>query len=296
MKRSTLFIGLFLSTCTSFAQMSLKELKNNITSEFATQDGRFALAFKDLQTGRSVLIHANESFHAASTMKTPVLIEAYKQAAEGKLSIDDSLTVHTSFKSIGDGSTYTLDPGNDSETGLYTREGQKVAVRELLYQMIIKSSNLATNLMIEQLDARNVTATMRQLGAKDIQVLRGVEDGKAYEQGLNNTTTAYDLMLIFEKMAKGKTVNKKSSDEMIAILLDQKFNEIIPALLPKEVKVAHKTGSITGVRHDSGIIFLPDGRKYVVVLLSKELQKPDAGIRAMAKVSGLIYQYMTKQY
>ncbi len=295
MKASTLFIYLFLSTCTCFAQMSLKDLEKNIASEFAAHKGRFALAFKDLQTGKKLLIHAHESFHAASTMKTPVLIEAYKQAAEGKLAIDDSLTVHSSFRSIADGSPYSLDPGNDSETGLYAKEGQKVSVRELLYQMIIKSSNLATNLVIEQLDARKVTATMRQLGAKDIQVLRGVEDGKAYEQGLNNTTTAFDLMVIFEKMARGKTVSKKASEEMIAILLDQKFNEIIPGRLPKEVKVAHKTGSITGVRHDSGIVFLPDGRKYVLVLLSKELQKADEGTQAMAKASELVYQYMMRE-
>jgi beta-lactamase class A len=134
---------------------------------------------------------------------------------------------------------------------------------------------------------------MRSYGAKDIQVLRGVEDQKAFDKGLNNTTTAYDLMLIFEKIARAKAVNKKACKAMIDILLDQKFNTIIPAQLPTGVKVAHKTGFITGIHHDSGIVFLPDGRKYVLVLMSKNVEEEDKAIQAMATVSGMIYQYVT---
>jgi beta-lactamase class A len=133
---------------------------------------------------------------------------------------------------------------------------------------------------------------MRSYGATGIQILRGVEDQKAYDKGLNNTTTAYDLMLIFEKIATGKAVNKKASEAMIQILLDQQFNDIIPAQLPKEVKVAHKTGFITGIHHDSGIVFLPNGRKYILVLLSKNLADEKEAIKTMANVSRLIYNYM----
>lgn len=113
--------------------------------------------------------------------------------------------------------------------------------------------------------------------------------------GLNNTTTAYDLLLLFEKMAKGEIINAQVSKAMIDILLDQRFNEIIPAGLPLDVKVAHKTGSITGVFHDSGIIFLPDGKKYVLVLLSKKVEDEKSAIRAMAAVSVMIYNNMLKR-
>jgi beta-lactamase class A len=160
--------------------------------------------------------------------------------------------------------------------------------------MIIVSSNFATNLIIELVDAKSVSATMQQLGAKDIHVLRGVEDGKAFARGLNNTITAHGLMTMFEKMAKGKTVNPVASKAMIDILLDQKFNDIIPAELPAAVKVAHKTGFITGVHHDSGIIFLPNGKKYVLVLLSKNLKDEKAAIKAMAHVSKLIYEFVNR--
>ncbi|MDZ7649319.1 MAG: serine hydrolase [Cytophagales bacterium] len=129
------------------------------------------------------------------------------------------------------------------------------------------------------------------MGAKDIQVMRGVEDGKAFAAGLNNQVTAYDLMLLFEKIDAEEIVNNEASMSMIDILLDQRFNEIIPAKLPANVKVAHKTGSITGVQHDSGIVYLPNGKKYVLVLLSKNLPDADAGVAVMAEISKMIYDY-----
>ncbi len=281
-----------LTGCTT--QSSLERLKNNIGTELGLAEGEFAIAFKDLTTGEQILINEKEVFHAASTMKTPVMIEVFKQAAEGKLSLSDSVEVKNEFKSIVDGSTFSLNIGDDSEEELYHQLGSKKTIGELVYDMIIVSSNLATNLVIEQVDAKRVTQTMRDLGAQDIMVLRGVEDQKAFDQGLSNTTTAYDLMLIFEKIALGDAVDKESDQQMIEILLDQKFNEIIPARLPANVKVAHKTGSITGVQHDSGIVILPDGRTYVLVTLSKNLKDVDAGISSMATVSEMIYQYITR--
>jgi len=217
----------------------------------------------------------------------------YKQAAEGKFSLTDSIELKNEFKSLVDGSPYSLDSADDSEYELYKHIGEKRTISALLYQMIIVSSNFATNLIMQKVGAQNVTQSMRQLGAKDIQVLRGVEDNKAFEKGLNNTITAHDLMLIFEKIAKGEAVNAGASQAMINILLDQKFNEIIPALLPTDVKVAHKTGSITHVHHDSGIVILPGGRKYVLVLLSKDWDDEKLTIQTMANISLLIYKYVT---
>jgi len=267
-------------------------IEEEVKNKLEKQPGTYAIAFKDLSTGETLLINEKESFHAASTMKTPVMIEVYEQAAEGKFSLTDSILIKNDFKSIVDGTSFSLDSAEDSEKVLYTLTSSKRTLDELVYDMIIVSSNLATNIIIELVDAKKVTQSMRDLGAKDIQVMRGVEDDKAFAQGLNNTVTAYDLMLIFEKMANGETVSKQASDAMIDILLDQKFNTIIPAKLPADVKVAHKTGSITGVHHDSGIVFLPDGRKYVLVILSKNLEDEEAATDGMASVSEIIYRHV----
>lgn len=273
---------------------SVQTVKEQVVGVLNKQSGVFAVAFKDLTTGEEILFNEHQLFHAASTMKAPVMVEVYKQAAAGKFSLKDSLLIKNEFKSIVDSSLYSLSPTDDSDTLIYKHIGEKRTVYSLLYDMIIISSNLATNLIVELVDAKNVTQTMRDIGANDIQVLRGVEDTKAFNAGLNNQVTAYDLMLLYETIANEEVVNAEASMAMIDILLDQRFNEIIPAQLPKDVKVAHKTGSITGVRHDSGIVFLSDGRKYILVLLSKELEDADAGIQAMANVSKAIYDFESK--
>lgn len=292
--RYIFIICLIFSTISCTDNMNSQELRRSIQQELSAVKGDFAVAFKDISSGQTVLLNEKEKFHAASTMKTPVMIEIFRQVASGQLSLDDTIVLKNEFKSIVDGSPYSLSPEDDSEKELYRHLGEKRTIAALLYDMIIVSSNLATNLIIEKAGANNVMQTMHALGANDIRVLRGVEDSKAFEKGLNNTTTAYDQLLLYEKLAEGKAIDPESDQRMIDILLNQRFNEVIPAELPAEVRVAHKTGSITGVQHDAGIVMLPDGRKYILVLLSKNLEDEKAGIQAMAKVSGLIYDYVLK--
>jgi beta-lactamase class A len=256
--------------------------------------GTFAVAFESLDGHGRLEINDTVMFHAASTMKTPVMIEVYRQSREGHFSLDDSLVVKNAFKSIVDESTYQLDLKDDSDDSMYKKLGEKSSIRSLLRQMITVSSNLATNLLIDLVDARNVTKTMRSLGASDIEVFRGVEDGKAFEKGLNNRTSARDLLLILKAISMGKAVDSAASKEMLEILLDQKFNELIPALLPPDVRVAHKTGRITGLEHDSGIVLLPDGKRYVLVILSKDLKDVETGKKAIALISRRIYDFVVE--
>lgn len=270
---------------------SIETLRQQMMDEISRSKGLFAVAFKDLSSGKTVLINEKISLHAASTMKTPVLIEIFKQAKEKKFSLDDSLEVKNTFSSIVDGSPFSLDSADDSETELYRAVGQKRTIAFLAYQMIILSSNLATNMMIELVKAENVMNTLKSMGVNDMQVLRGVEDTKAFEKGMNNTTTAYDQMLLMEKIATGKVVSKKACKKMVDILLDQKFKSVIPARLPADVKVAHKTGSITGIQHDAGIVYLPNGKKYVLILLSKYEGDVNDAIETMAQISRMVYDY-----
>ena len=268
------------------------QMHKEIMAEFAKQPtGTFAVAFEDLSTGEQFLINAHESFHAASTIKTAFLIETFKQASEHKFSLSDSILIHNDFKSIVDGSIYHLDSTDDSEKDLYRRIGEKETIYNLLYRMITESSNFSTNLIVDLVSAKNANQTMRSIGAKDIQALRGVEDNKAYDLGMNNKVTAYDLMIIFDHLAKGNVVNKKACKEMINILMHQQLREKIPAKLPADVKIANKTGSIDKISHDSGIVFLPDGRKYVVVLLSRGVEDEKSVNETLADVSRIIYDH-----
>ncbi len=275
------------------AETSLETLESEIAQLFAGVDGEFALAFQmPGDTSTRLLVNAKESFHAASTMKTPVMIEVFKQAESGGLSLNDSILLKNEFYSIVDSSTYSMEVSRDSEGELYTALGQQWPVRDLVIRMITRSSNLATNLLIEHADARKVTQTMRELGAPDIQVLRGVEDMKAFEQGLSNSTTAFDLMMIYTALGNNQVASPEATREMLDILLSQEYNDIIPGKLPEEVQVAHKTGWITGVRHDSGLVMLPDGRQYALVILSKEVTDMDATVEMMATASRKVYDFV----
>lgn len=281
----------FFSAAIANVQIDTSQLRQRISGVFVKfPQAHFAVAFKDLGTGKTFFWNEKEVFHAASTMKTPVMIEAYKQVKQGRFAINDPVLVKNNFSSIVDGSVYTLDSTDDSEHDLYLHIGKKLPLRDLLFRMITMSSNLATNIVIELVGAKNVTATMRSLDAKDIQVLRGVEDKKAFEKGMSNTTTAYDLMLIMEHIARGTAVDQASCDDMLDILMSQHFKRVIGGKLPADVKVANKTGAFKGVRHDSGIVFLPDGRKYVIVLLSRGIEDDEQSAAALAEVSGIVYE------
>ena len=286
------FTALLLSGCIE-KEMTREVIESDIQERFEQAEGNFALAFKSLNdTTRQIMINADEMFHAASTMKVPVMIELFQQAEVGQFNLDDSLLVKNEFRSIVDSSRYSMEIDEDSESELYESIGQKQTIRNLIEAMITRSSNLATNLLIEKVGANNVTRTMRRLGADSIRVLRGVEDIKAYRRGLSNRTTARDLMIVFEKLGRGEAVTPKASREMLQILEQQEFNDMIPAGVPDSAIVAHKTGWITGVHHDSGLVRLADGRQYVLVILSKEAPDRKATVKMFARISELIYEFV----
>lgn len=289
MKKSFILLICFYGMI--MAQSNIEKLTAEIKNKLDSAKGIYGLVYKDLQTGENIFYNEKENFHAASTMKTPVMIEVFKQAEEGSFSLDDSILVKNEFKSIVDSSLYMMDISEDSGENLYQFIGGKKTIRQLVYDMITVSSNLATNILIDLVHAENVMRTMKEIRAENIKVLRGVEDIKAFEKDLNNTTDAFDLMLIFEKIAIGEIISEKACSEMIDILLNQEFNSRIPALLPSDVKVAHKTGSITGIEHDGGIVILPDGRKYILIILSKGIQGSKLKTNIQAEVSRMIYDY-----
>jgi beta-lactamase class A len=252
-----------------------------------------AVALRDLQTGRELLINPGESFHAASTMKVPVMLEVFREAREGRLSLDERLPVRNEFKSIADGSAFSVSPKDDSEQTLYKKVGGTETVRELLRLMITESSNLATDIIIERVTPERVMELMRRMGARDIKVLRGVEDGKAFERGLNNTTTARDLLVLLTAIAEGRAVSRGASREMTDILLEQKFNEGIPAGLPAGTRVAHKTGWITKINHDAGIVFPHGRRPYVLVVLTRGVADEKRARQLIADISRAVYDGVT---
>ena len=246
------------------------------------------VAFRTLDGHTAWSFHAEDTFHAASTMKIPVMIELFHQAQQGKLKLDDSLPIKNEFHSLADGSIFTLDPKDDSETDLYQAVGQTRTLSQLCELMITVSSNLATNLLIQRVGVENIRATVHSLHADGMNVLRGVEDNKAFAKGLNNTTTAQGLAVLLEAIAKGQAVDAEASREMVEILERQKFNEGIPAGLPPGIQVAHKTGELTKLHHDAAIVYAK--RPFVLVILVRGLADIKDSSALMAGITRELYQ------
>ena len=248
------------------------------------------LYYRSLAGSDSLLVNAHARFHAASTMKVAVMIQLFRDADAGRLSLADSLRVHADYPSLVDGSTFLVGKDDDSDSTLYASIGRRVSIRHLLELMETVSSNLATDVLVERVDAKRANATAHALGADSIVVLRGVEDGKAYRAGLNNTTTARDLGVLLTAIAQHWAASPASCDSMLAILGRQHFTEGIPAGLPAGARVYHKTGWIEGVvYHDAAIVEPPDGKRYVLVVTTGAIKPDSAAYRLVADLSRLVY-------
>ena len=273
---------------TGAQQTKLREAAQQIEKRVAESHADVGIVFRTLDGKSEWTYHPDDRFHAASTMKVPVMIELFHQVKEGKVRLDEPRTIRNEFHSIVDGSTYKLDPGDDSERDLYQAEGQTRTLSELCELMITVSSNLATNLLIEKLGVNNIRATVDALGADGMNVLRGVEDGKAYEKGLNNTTTARGLAILMTAIAEGNAVDPESSRQMVEILSRQHFQEGISSGLPTGTRVAHKTGEITKIHHDAAIVYAP--RPFVLVILVRGLPEQKDSSALMGDATRALYQ------
>ena len=278
---------LLLSWLAAAQDPAPQSLEASIRSLIAQSGAEVAVAFRMLDGSHELLIDADKSFHAASTMKVPVMIELFRQADAGSLTLDDALVIRNEFHSIVDGSAYKLSEGDDSDSVVYANVGKPMTLRALNEAMITVSSNFATNILIEKLDAAKVRQTVARLGADGMVVLRGVEDQKAFDKGLNNATTARALLVLLEKLARGQAVNARVDAEMVSVLKRQTFNDAIPAGLPPGTVVAHKTGFITRITHDAAIVYGP--KPYVLVVLERGIQDQNVAKALIASISRVIW-------
>ena len=275
-----------------WAQTPPPDLQGRLQRLTDSSGAEVSVVLRSLDGKNDVLIEPDRKFHAASTMKVPVMIELFRQAAAGQLTLDEPLPIKNEFHSIVDGSVYQLSVGDDSDADVYKAVGTSLSLRQLCEAMITVSSNFAANLLIERVGVANVRTAVRRLGADGMLVLRGVEDQKAFDLGLNNSTTARALATLMQDLAEGKAVSTAADAEMVAILKRQKFNDGIPAGLPAGTPVAHKTGTITKIHHDAAIVYGP--RPYVLVVLVRGIQDEKVSAALMASISREAWQELSK--
>lgn len=285
-------LGVTLVTATRIEAQETSALRARIEQRIAAVPGAVVgVSLHDLQSGARLQVNGDTVFHAASTMKVPVMIRLMRLVDAGSLSLAKEIAVANEFRSIVDSSTYSLDAGDDSDSLMYTRLGQTATVRYLIERMITRSSNLATNLLIDLANAPATTALAVELGATHTRVLRGVEDGKAFRAGLNNVTTPNDLTAIMEAIETGRAASASSTMLMREILLRDEFNSEIPAGLPAGTPVAHKTGSITAILHDAAIVYPKNRKPYVLTVMTRGIPDEMVARALIADISREIWDY-----
>lgn len=239
--------------------------------ELAAEAGAEALAvvYRDLETGEQRALEPDRWFHAASTIKLAVLVALYEVIEKQGIGEDARLHVRNQFTSAADGRYYRVRADRDGNQTVHGYIGRTMRIGHLARHMIVTSSNLATNVLVEMVGADGVRASLERLGIDGIDFRRGVEDERAWQEGINNRVTAAGLADLLQRIAEEEAVSPEASRHMLEVLHDQQFVSGIPAGVPDDARVANKTGEISTVVHDAGIVYLPDRRPYVLVVLTE---------------------------
>jgi beta-lactamase class A len=254
-----------------------------------------AVSYHDFHTHTGWSYHGERWFHAASTIKVPVLLGVFEQIHAGLLALHSRVHVRNRFLSVVDGESYRVGGTRDANSAVHGAIGQTMGVGELALHMIATSSNLATNLLVDLVGIDTIRGVLETLRIDGVDFQRGVEDEKAFQADINNRVTAEGLMHALRLIAEGDAFSPDLSREMLEILHAQEFKSGIPAGLPKKARVAHKTGEISTVAHDAGIVYLPDREPYVLVVLT-EFENDDGGRKdTIARISRLIYQHLGEE-
>ena len=268
----------------------LREACERILSE--SKAVAYALALHDYESGLRLSINADRRFHAASTMKVAILLAIGRAIDERRLEPDETLHVRNRFLSAIDAAPFRIDAESDGYPQLHRFIGRTARISNLTEWMIVSSSNLATNLLLDYLTVDYVRGVLDAAGVQGIDLRRGVDDTKAHEQNFNNETTAQGLLDLFAAL-RGDFLSKASRERAINILLQQRFNSMIPALLPTHASVAHKTGEISTACHDAGIVYLPERDPYILVVLTEVPAETNGRRETVAKVSEVVFQMLT---
>lgn len=229
--------------------------------------------------------------YAASTMKVPLVVAAYRLHERGRLDLDREVEVHNHFASAADGSPFSLDQAEDQDDATWARIGGRCSLRTLADHALVQSGNLATNLVLEQVGADEVARVLADAGCSPAtQVLRGIEDLAAAGAGLDNLVTAEDLGRVLLGVADRTLASETSCVEIEAILARQQHRDGIPAGVPEGTYVANKTGWVEGIAHDMALVRPGGEPPYVLVVLTSVDVPEDDAQAFIADLSRIVWK------
>ena len=254
-----------------------------------------AVAVYDTETHTSFRRNADRWFHAASTIKVAILLGVYASIHHGWLLPHSRLHVRNRFTGAVDGQPFRVGADRDANSAVHDAIGKMMRISDLALHMIATSSNLATNLLLDLVGLDTVQRALDELAIDGIDIRRGVEDERAFEHGINNRVTADGLVQLLRLVAEERAFSPELSREMLAILHAQEFRNGIPARLPSAVRVAHKTGEISTIAHDAGVVYPPNRNPYVIAVLTEWASEGTGRKATIAEVSQAVYELLTER-
>jgi beta-lactamase class A len=256
--------------------------------------GSLGVSVYDCLSGFAWSRDGDRWFHAASLIKIAVLAALFDAVERGRFTLDSRLHVRNRFLSILDGQPFRVDLTRDADSDVHAESGRTLRLSELARHMIVTSSNLATNLLLDLIGVGEARAALVRRGVEGVDLQRGVEDERAFQAGRNNRVTADGVVDLLRSILDAREFSDASSKAMIDILSDQQFAGGIAPGLPDSIRsvarVAHKTGDISAASHDAGLVFLPGRPPYVVAILCESDADAAQRTAALAAVSGAVYE------
>jgi beta-lactamase class A len=252
-----------------------------------------AVAVRDLETGLQFGYRPERWFHAASTIKLGVLLGVFAAIHSGKYLPQSRLHVRNRFRSAYNGSSFRVLSERDADSEVQAAIGKTMRLSELARNMIIRSSNLATNLLLDLLGIEFLQRVLEERDLAGIDLRRGVEDELAFQHGISNRVTADGLVQLLRLIAEERAFTPELSRTMLDLLHEQEFRSGIPAGLPATARVAHKTGEISTIAHDAGIVYLPNRKPYIVAILTEWEPETTGRSPTIAAASYMVHEHLT---
>jgi beta-lactamase class A len=255
-----------------------------------------AVSLYDYETGLQWSQRGDRWFHSASTIKVAVLLALFGAIDAGRFTLDSRLHVRNRFLSLVDRTPFRVAAGRDADKEVHAAVGKTMRIGDLARHMIVTSSNLATNLLVDLIKVDQAQQMLARHGIRGVDLARGVEDDKAFDANFNNRVTANGLVALFRVIHERSGVLQESAREMLDILFQQEFRSGIPAGIPADVRsasrIANKTGEISVAAHDAGIVFLPGREPYVLAVLTEPEPNSDRRMERIARVSSVVYEWL----
>jgi len=291
--------------------MSSAQFERKILVLTKQVQGTIGLAIRHIQSNECMFLNEKRLFPTASVFKVPVLVELFNQVNSGRIRLEQTVTMREEDKSPGSGVLKEL------------RAGIELTIKDLATLMTIISDNTATDMLTDLLGLDNINSTMARLGYPNTKIVmnckgilfnlvginhltaskeeleRGREllkqgkinlKARALSTKNNNVSTPHEMMHLFEDLLKHRILDSKSCEGILDILKRQQLRTRIPLLLPETITIAHKTGTLRGIRNNSGIIYLPNSQ-LIISVFTKRVKNPLETDRAIGEISKVAYDH-----